>query len=95
VRVAPGTRPSDDRIPRKTRTFNPTNPTGKVVVQFGRFDVGSQWCLSKITSDEMRTLLDRVRSIETMAITEVFNYSDEPARTTRSTTCRRRQRGNA
>jgi len=70
VRVACGTRPSDDRIPRKARTFNPTNPTDKVVVQFGRFDVGSQWCLSEVTPDEMRTLLGRIRNIETMTITE-------------------------
>jgi hypothetical protein len=80
VRVAAGARPSDDRIPRKARTFNPTNPTDKVVVQVGRFDVGSQWCLSEVTQDEIRTLLGRIRSIETMTITEAFNYGDEPGK---------------
>jgi hypothetical protein len=80
VRVAPGALPSDDRTPRKARTFNPTNPTGKVVVQFGRFDIGSQWCLSKMTPTEMRTLLDRIRSIETMTVIEAFNYGEEPGK---------------
>ncbi len=80
VRVAAGARPSDARTPRKARTFNPTNPTDKVVVQFGRFDVGSQWCLSEVTQDEIRTLLGRIRSIETMTITEAFNYGDEPGK---------------
>lgn len=49
-------------------------------MQFGRFDAGSQWCLSKITPDEIRTLLGRIRNIETMTITEVFNSSDEPGK---------------
>ncbi len=39
---------------------------GKIVVQFGRFDVSSEWCLSKIEPDELRTLLGRIRAIETM-----------------------------
>ena len=57
-----------------------TNLTGKVVVQFGRFDIDGQWCLSKITPDDMRTLLGRIRSIETMSITEAFNHGDEPGK---------------
>ncbi len=78
--VAPGARPTDDRRPRKARTFNPTNSTGTVVVQFGRFDVDSQWCLSKITPDAMRTLLARIRSIESMTVAEAFNNRDEPGK---------------
>lgn len=80
VRVALGARPRDDRTPRKAHTFNPTNPTGKVVLQFGRFDIDGQWCLSKITPDDMRTLLGRIRSIETMSVTEAFNNGDEPGK---------------
>ncbi|MGH3830079.1 MAG: hypothetical protein ACRDRS_06435 [Pseudonocardiaceae bacterium] len=49
-------------------------------MQFGRFDIGSQWCLAKITPEEMLTLLGRIRSIETMTITEAFNYGDEPGK---------------
>jgi hypothetical protein len=80
VRIAPGARPSDDRTPRKARTFNPTTPTGKVVVQSGRFDIDSQWCISKIRPDEMRTLFNRIRSIATMTVIEAFNYGDEPGK---------------
>ncbi len=79
-RVAPGTRPAGDRTPRKARTFNPTNPTGKVVVQLGRFDLGSEWCLSKITPSDHRSLLKRIRDIETMTVSEVFNQREEPGK---------------
>lgn len=80
VRVDPSARPSNDRTPRKARTFNPTDPTDKVVVQFGRFDVDSQWCLSTIAPDELRTLLNRIKSFETMTVTEAFNQHDEPGK---------------
>lgn len=50
------------------------------MVQFGRFDIGSSWCLSKITPDGMKTLLARIRDIETMTITEAFNNRDEPGK---------------
>ncbi len=80
VRVAPGARPTGDRVPRRARTFNPANSTGTVVVQFGRFDIGGQWCLSQISPDALRTLLARIRSIETMTITEAFNNRDEPGK---------------
>jgi len=42
VLVAPEARPTGGRVPRKARTFNPTNSTGTVVVRFGQFDVGGQ-----------------------------------------------------
>lgn len=49
-------------------------------MQFGRFDIGGQWCLSQISPDALRTLLARIRSIETMTITEAFNNRDEPGK---------------
>jgi hypothetical protein len=78
--VDPDARPTGGRVPLKARTFNPTNSTGTVVVRFGRFDVGGQWCLSKITPDAMQKLLARIRDIETMTITEAFNNRDEPGK---------------
>ncbi|MGH3565499.1 MAG: hypothetical protein ACRDRH_05605 [Pseudonocardia sp.] len=49
-------------------------------MQFGRCDVGSDWCITKITQPDHVTLLDRIRSIETMKVTEAFNASDEPGK---------------
>lgn len=80
VRVARDARPTDDRVPRKAHTFNPANSMDTVVVQFGRFDIGGEWCLSKITPDAMQTLLVRIRDIETMTIAEAFNNRDEPGK---------------
>ena len=79
-RVARGARPGNDCTPRRARTFNPPDPTGKIVVQFGRFDLDGEWCLSKIEPDELRTLLGRIRAIETMTESEAFNYGDEPGK---------------
>jgi len=67
-------------VPRRERRFVPPDPTGKVVVQFGRCDLGSEWCITKITQTDHVTLLNRISSIETMKVTEAFNARDEPGK---------------
>jgi hypothetical protein len=79
-RVARGARPQPDRTPRRARTFTPPDPTGKVVVQFGWFDTGSTWCLTKITPDDHRALLERIRGIEAMTVAQVFSSNGEPGK---------------
>jgi hypothetical protein len=71
-------KPPDDRVPR--RAFTPTNPIGKVVVQFDRFDVDGPWCLSTISQSELRSLLGRIKSIETVTVGEAFNQTEEPGK---------------
>jgi hypothetical protein len=46
--------------------LNPPDPTRKVIVQ--------------LRSDELTTLLERIRSFETMAPREVFDTGDEPGK---------------
>lgn len=79
-RVDATARPKGGKTPRMQRKFNPTDPAGKVVVQFGRFDVGSEWCLSQVESEELRTVLQRIGAIETMTVREAFNNQDEPGK---------------
>jgi hypothetical protein len=81
-RVAPGTRPpkDDSRTPLRAHEFTPPDPTGKIVVQLGRCDVGGPWCLPKITPDDLRTLLDRICGFESMTVREVFETGDEPGK---------------
>jgi hypothetical protein len=70
-------------VPRKQpqmRKFAVAEPDGKVVVQFGRFDVDGPWCLSKITPDDHRNVLTKIRDIETMTVKEVFNNTEEPGK---------------
>jgi len=79
-RVERGHWPGTDRTPRRAHRFVPPDPTDKVVVQFGRCDVGSPWCLTKITPADHVTLLDRISSFETMKVVEAFNSNDEPGK---------------
>jgi hypothetical protein len=40
---------------------------------FSRVDLGSPWCLTKITSEDQAELLSKLRSFESMTVTEIFN----------------------
>ena len=81
-RVAPQVRPPKDdrRTPLRKHEFTPPDPSGKVVVQFGRCDVGGPWCLSKLSTGELVTLLQRIAAFETMTVSEAFNARDEPGK---------------
>jgi hypothetical protein len=79
ARVDPQVRPSGDDRPR-ARTFVPADPDGKIIIQFGRVDVGGPWCLSKITPEDHQLLLENIRSFESMTMHEVFSSSGYPGK---------------
>ena len=58
---------------RPLREHNPVDVDGKLMVLFSRVDVGSEWCLTKITPDHHRALLARIKSLESMTVHELFN----------------------
>lgn len=66
------------RTPR--REFRPDDPDGKIIIQFGRFDIGGPWCLTSITREDHAALLARIRSIERMTVLEAFNNGEEPGK---------------
>jgi len=59
------------RKPR--REFTPSDPADKLIVLFSRIDLGGPWCLTKITPEGHAELLGKLRSFETMTVTEIFN----------------------
>jgi hypothetical protein len=61
----------DERKPR--REFTPEDADDKLVILFSRVDLDSEWCLTKITPEDHRGLLDRIRSIESMTLFQVFS----------------------
>lgn len=73
-RGAPG--PSGHKQPRK-QPLSPPDDDEKLVVQFGRIDLDSDWCLTKITKTDHRTLLDRIASIEQMTVHAVFSQDGQ------------------
>ncbi|MBN9737302.1 hypothetical protein PP1_020025 [Pseudonocardia sp. P1] len=73
--MASDAKPGGIPTPRRERTFNPGNTEGKVVVQLGKADVEGPWCLSRITPDDHVALLQRIASVESMTVREVFNTS--------------------
>ncbi|MFS8103699.1 hypothetical protein LFM09_41915 [Lentzea alba] len=68
--VEAGNIPSS-RKPR--REFTPHDPDDKLVILFSRVDVQGPWCLTKITAEDHLTLLNRIRSIESMTVHQVFS----------------------
>lgn len=44
-----------------------------IVIRFNRTDLGGPWCLTKISQPDHALLLDKIKSIETMTVHEVFN----------------------
>lgn len=69
---------SNERRPRAE--FTPSEPEGKVVVLFSRIDLDSHWCLTKISPADHRTLLERIKNVESMTVQEVFHRGDEPGK---------------
>jgi hypothetical protein len=78
--IAPGARPHPGHTPLRAKVFNPPDPTGKLVIQFGQFDCEGPWCISKITSADHVTLLNRIRSFESMTMAECFSTSGDPGK---------------
>ncbi|WP_378267291.1 hypothetical protein [Amycolatopsis pigmentata] len=61
----------DDRKLR--REFTPGMAADKLIILFSRVDLDCEWCLTRITAEDHRCLLDRIRSIESMTLFQVFS----------------------
>ncbi|HEY9390598.1 MAG TPA: hypothetical protein VIR27_12665 [Mycobacteriales bacterium] len=46
------------------------------MIRFNRIDLGSRWCLTKISPEDHLTLLSKVRELEKMTVNEVFFQTD-------------------
>jgi hypothetical protein len=69
ARPVPGSR-------RPRRASLPDQHVGNLVIVFGKLDLGSQWCLTKINADNHMSLLQRIGSLETMTVHEAFSGGD-------------------
>jgi hypothetical protein len=75
-RVPRASREAPDPAGRKQPRKQPallSDDDDRLVVQFGRIDLDSDWRLTKITKADHRALLDRIASIEQMTVHEVFS----------------------
>jgi len=63
--------PAAKRVPPRAGQLPPP-PTDTLIVRFNEFDVDGPWCLTKAPGSEIRDLLAKIASWETMRLMEVF-----------------------
>jgi hypothetical protein len=60
--------------------FTPAEPDNKLVILFSRVDVDSDWCLTKISTGDHKSLLKKIKDFETMTVNEAFVQAQEPGK---------------
>lgn len=73
----PGIPALEKHVPAPLREFRPAGGDGCLRVRFSHVDVNGPWCLTSIERPHFVTLLDRLKSFETMKCSEIFSPGSE------------------